>query len=532
MQLEGFLYQACSILGKENVFTDDASIQRYGRTTLPSAPQPVAITSPSTTEEVIALVNAARTHNVPLYPISRGKNWGYGDACPVQEGHVIIDLGRMNRIIEVNSDLAYAVIEPGVTQFQLFEFLRENNIQLWFDCSGAGPQASIVGNTLERGFGHTPYGDHFLNTAGMEVVLGDGRLLRTGYGHYTNATSTHVFKWGIGPYLDGLFSQSNFGIVTRMGVWLMKRPESFRAFFFSVPNDADLQLVIERMRPLRLQGTIRSTVHIANAIRVVSSYNRYPWEETKGRTPLPDEIMKKMCSQGRFGAWNITGALYGTKSEVKANIREIKAAFRGLAHVQFVSDRLMTVGDIFRNTLKKLGILEHLQGMIISLKEVIRLLQGEPTELFLHGTLWRAKGTEHPASLDPLDNNAGIMWISPILPMTADHATKLLDIISPVFNKFGFEPLITISLITERAMVCVTTISYDREDPDEGQKAMKCYNELFEKVISAGYIPYRCGNQSMKKLGLTSEVYWDVVNDLKKTLDPGGILSKGHYQPY
>ena len=130
----------------------------------------------------------------------------------------------MNRILDVNTELAYAVVEPGVTQEQFYQYLQSNRIPLWMDVTGAPPDASLVGNTLERGFGYSPYGDHFLSTCGMEVVLADGRILRTGFGHYEHGKARNVFKWGVGPYLDGIFTQSNYGIVTKMGIWLMPKP--------------------------------------------------------------------------------------------------------------------------------------------------------------------------------------------------------------------------------------------------------------------------------------------------------------------
>src|SRR3546814_5448318 len=107
-------------------------------------------------------------------------SWGYGGACPGTAGTVILDLSRMNRIREVDPALAYAVIEPGVTQGQLSEHLRAQGIALWPDCTGAGPDTSIVGNILDRGFGHTPYGNRAQYISGLEIVLADGRVLRTG----------------------------------------------------------------------------------------------------------------------------------------------------------------------------------------------------------------------------------------------------------------------------------------------------------------------------------------------------------------
>src|ERR1051326_5725039 len=100
----------------------------------------------------------------------------------------------MHRILEVNTELAYAVIEPGVTQQQMCDYLRSRNLPLWLDVTGAGPDASLVGNTLERGFGHSPAGDHFQMSAGYEIVMPNSTLLKTGFGHYENAEAAHVFK--------------------------------------------------------------------------------------------------------------------------------------------------------------------------------------------------------------------------------------------------------------------------------------------------------------------------------------------------
>src|SRR5439155_6009065 len=101
--------------------------------------RPAAVLYPVSTEEVQQIVRIAAKYETPLYPISRGNNWGYGDACAVSDNQVIVDLRRMNKIIEVNAELAYAVVEPGVTQQQLYEHLRDNNIPLLLDVTGAGP---------------------------------------------------------------------------------------------------------------------------------------------------------------------------------------------------------------------------------------------------------------------------------------------------------------------------------------------------------------------------------------------------------
>jgi 4-cresol dehydrogenase (hydroxylating) len=177
----------------------------------------------------------------------------------------------MNRIVDFNEDLL-CHLEPGVTQTQLYEFLRERGSALWMDATGSSPRCSIIGNTVERGFGHTPHGDHFANVCGLEVVLANGDWLRTGFGRFANANAAPVYRWGVGPYLDGLFTQSNLGIVTQMTVWLMPAPEYFQAFF-SIAEDSQLQALVDTLRAAASRR--HSYVALFISVMTIRSFPRY-----------------------------------------------------------------------------------------------------------------------------------------------------------------------------------------------------------------------------------------------------------------
>src|SRR5690349_3340027 len=157
-----------SIVGNEYVVHDAVNVQRRSQDIIPSARTPVAFVYPGSVEEMVALVKLANEYRLPLWPVSKGKNWGYGAATPAQDGAIVIVLERLNRIIEVNQDLAYVVIEPGVTYRQLHTYLRDHNIPLWLDCTDGPADGSVMGNALERGVGETDYGDHFGNICGLE----------------------------------------------------------------------------------------------------------------------------------------------------------------------------------------------------------------------------------------------------------------------------------------------------------------------------------------------------------------------------
>ncbi|MGH9581395.1 MAG: FAD-binding oxidoreductase, partial [Bryobacteraceae bacterium] len=220
------------LLGQEFVECGAAALDRAETATFATTRKIGAILRPGSREEVAECLKIANRFETPLYPISTGKNWGYGSRVPPSNGCVLLDLGRLNRIADFDEDLGYVTVEPGVTQGRLFEFLQERRSSLWMDATGSSPDCSLIGNAMERGFGHTPYGDHAAHVCGFEVVLPTGETIRTGAARFEQSAAAAVSRWGVGPSLDGLFSQSNLGVVTRMTIWLMPRPEAFEAFFF------------------------------------------------------------------------------------------------------------------------------------------------------------------------------------------------------------------------------------------------------------------------------------------------------------
>ena len=141
---------------------------------------------------------------------------------------MVLDLKRMNRILEVNEQNAYALVEPGVSYFDLYRYIQEKGLKLWVDVPDPG-WGSPIGNSLDRGGGYLmpEYRNHFDSHCGMEVVLANGEVMRTGMGALPGAKTWQQYKSGFGPWIDGMFSQSNFGVVTKMGFWLMPEPDAY-----------------------------------------------------------------------------------------------------------------------------------------------------------------------------------------------------------------------------------------------------------------------------------------------------------------
>jgi 4-cresol dehydrogenase (hydroxylating) len=516
------------IVGQENIITDASELKQAATTTFSTQQKISIIIRPGDRAEVQECVKLAGQDSIPIYPISGGKNWGYGSRVPTTDGCILLDLSRLDRIVDFNEELAYVTIEPGVTQRQLYQFLQERGGKLWMNATGSSLDSSLIGNTLERGFGHTPYGDRFATVSDMEVVLPTGECIHTGLGRFTNAKATPVYRWGLGAYVDGLFTQSNFGIVTKATMWLMPAPEYFQAFYFSIDRDQDLPELINALRPLRLNGTIRSAVHIANSYKVLSSIRQYPWEEAAGVTPLPQAVMNNFARTWDFGAWNGSGGLYGTKKQVAEARRLIKQSIRGkVRKLQFLDDNKLKLAEkIARQYQMVTGL--NLPEMLKLIKPVYGLMQGIPTNTQLKSTYWRKKSPP-PAETNPDRDGCGLIWCAPVAPLDGNCAEEINQIVTEIASQYHFEPLISLTMLTERCLGCIIAIAYDRDLPGEDTKAINCDRAMLTRLNQAGYYPYRLGIQDMEMLTSGETSYQNFLQQIKRAIDPQQILAPKRY---
>src|SRR4051812_15583275 len=136
------------VVGKDNVFSGDQLTpyaDPYSIGNDDDAHAASAAVAPETTEQVQAIVKLANQYQVPLWPVSCGKNHGYGGASPRMAGTVVLDLNRMNRVLEINADSGHALVEPGVSYFDLYRHIQEKGYKLWLDVPDPG-WGSVLGN--------------------------------------------------------------------------------------------------------------------------------------------------------------------------------------------------------------------------------------------------------------------------------------------------------------------------------------------------------------------------------------------------
>ena len=277
---------------------------------------------PASVKQIRAILRIANEHRIPLWPISRGKNFGYGGAAPLAPGSVVLDLQRLNRILEVDEKHAYAVIEPGVSFFDLYEHLRARKSRLWMSVPGHG-LGSVVGNALERGFGFTPYGDNASKLCGLEVVLPSGDLVRTGMGAMSNSKTWRHYPYGFGPHWDPLFVQSNFGVVTQAGIWLMPEPEATMSVRINLPEADDIGWFVDAAAALRLRGVFEHPLLIGNYLRSAMVFSRRSdWCDGPG--PIGEQAARRIMKHFETGWWTADLKLFGYADVVRAQAEIVR----------------------------------------------------------------------------------------------------------------------------------------------------------------------------------------------------------------
>jgi amino acid adenylation domain-containing protein len=528
--LEAFLEEARQAIGAENVVIDERQRAAAETATFETSQRIPAIVRPSSTAEVQAIVRAARRHGAPLYPVSGGKNWSYGSRVPLKDGSVLLDLGRMDRIHEHDDKLGYVVVEPGVTMRKLADYLEAKGSRLMISVTGSSVDSSYLGNTLERGVGVGPNGDRFSSTCALEVVLPDGELLNTGFLRFPGARATHAARFGVGPYIDGLFTQSNLGIVTRMTAWLAPRPKSFQTFLGTISDPDRLPALVDALRELALAGVLRGTFALWNDYKYISAMKQYPWDEAGGKTPLPRDLLKKLLSSAKMGTWNVVGALYSaSKAHGEAERDIVKKTLKDkVDKLIFIDERLVGVGRALASPVQKLFRFD-LGDMLDRLYTKSSFL-GYPTGAPIAQSYWRKRAAA-PSEMDPDRDRCGVICAAPSIPFDGQAVVACARIIEEESLKASFEPNISLVCVNARQIDVIALIVYDRDTPGEDERAMACHDAMVRRLVAEGFVPYRLGVQSMSALPPAEGAYDRLVGSIKDLLDPDEILAPGRYIP-
>lgn len=476
------LKQLTEFVGAENVSSDVEDMIPYTRDAYSNIlRQQVMVPDfgvmPRTTEEVQKVIKLANQYLIPIYPRSYGAGIA-GSALPYKGG-IVIDLKRMNKIIEINEMTMTATIESGVTWDRLRLKAREKGLDT---IPIGGPyETSPVGNFQLTNI--TPYSSKYCmdRAVTLEAVLPNGEIIRTGsqcteIGHKLNP----YFRYAYGPDITGLFrgALGNFGIITKMVIRLrpMAEIENMTIYGFD-----DLKSALEAMRRIERLEITRSCQMSNKDIAIRFSMHPEEYKDKKARLKFASELPE----------YNLTIGLGGNAKLIKL-YEEIC-----FDEVKKQNGRIVNIeGE------KRQAWIETCEG---ASQKIIRMFE-------------------------PYGSFGTIIACTPISSVVGMNAT-----IKEIVKKYELKDYILESPLEPELLVipwdrCSTVyveheILYDPLVPEDISKATNCLRDCYVAMFSKFGGCHTIPNQTLLRRMMPS--YTSLLLGIKKLVDPNGLMLAG-----
>ncbi|WP_347058260.1 FAD-linked oxidase C-terminal domain-containing protein [Blastococcus sp. HT6-30] len=236
-----WLAELTDALGADGVLTDPDVTVGYARdqAMLASAGTPAAVVFPRCTEDVVAVMRIAARHGLPVVP--RGAGSGLAGASNAVDGGITVVMTRMDAVLEVSPADRLAVVQPGVVNKQLRDAVAGSG--LFYPPDPSSYDWCTIGGNLSTNSGGlccVKYGVTTDYVLGLEVVLADGRVLRTG---------RRTVKGVAGYDLARLFvgSEGTLGIITEATLALRPAPQRPVTLAATFATTAQTGQVVERV---------------------------------------------------------------------------------------------------------------------------------------------------------------------------------------------------------------------------------------------------------------------------------------------
>ncbi|MAT50838.1 MAG: hypothetical protein CMK32_06620 [Porticoccaceae bacterium] len=506
------------IVGTRHVLTDEASRAHYSRDLgyLPACDSELVV-QPGTIDELRAVVGCVTGAGRSVIP--RGGGMSYtGGYTPGSHRAVCIDTGRLDRIVEVNSDDRYVVVEAGCTWQALNEALKPGGLRTPFWGPFSGKYAT-VGGTLSQNavsYGSGLYGTAADSVLGLQVVLADGRLVTTGAGAHSAASP---FFRHFGPDMTGLFTADTgaFGIKATAVLKLIARPQVVRSYSYAfehLDNVLDAQIEIARLQ-------------VASDCYCFDPYNNADFERKGVTFEQRLSIAGTTARRGLRGVWEATKMAMAGKKVLRGVKYSLHLTLPGHSpgvvteHARLVDELCRKHGGIaITNTIP----VAHQAGAF----ENLRLVMMGPD-----GDIWLPTHGIFPASRLPEAVRAFDMLADQARPDLDQHGIRTAYTIVTTGQEFLFEPFLYWH--DEPGSVRLERIEPEfaeqwrdiPSDPARREMALSFREQIRDLFDQLGGLHLQLGRFYPYVSVIADPGLKDTVTAIKQALDPEGLMNPG-----
>ncbi len=431
---------------------------------------PDAVVHAEGVDDVRRVLAFAVRERVPVVPVVNNTNVG-GLAIP-EKGGIVLELGRMNRILEVNEADQYLVIEPGVTWKQVRELLDAKCPSLRFGYSLSPPESSVMANCLMDGLTNLSllHGPTTEWVNGVEAVLTTGETVRTGIGALGTLWCTNSPM----PDLTGLFlnMHGTTGVVTKLAVqaWPNRK---FRRRFFAPCRDA------------------RRALELCAAL---------------AREALMDDI-------GGI-SWSIARQLFGVRRPAGRGTGEPEVWVL-LDFSSNFEEEFRLKESLLRRQVRQSGAAEEL----IDLGDLVRLLPAF------------APFADLPARFSFLldHGGGGLTWIGSYGPCSRWPEGWAAGV--EVMARFGFPPSVVVRPMRGAHFGVLRFITtFDKSKPDEVAQVREMNAAICDAIVPLGFVPYKTPPWVVRRFADRIDAgFMSVLRRVKEAMDPHHVLNPGKW---
>ena len=422
----------------------------------------------NTVEQIQSIMRLANREKIPVVPFTAGSN--IGGLCIPERGGILLDLKRMNKIIRIDTESHYAIIEPGVSHAQLAMELYKHKLR-WSWPVGP-PTGSVSSNMLCHGIGGMSgrYGLASEEVTSMEVVLPTGELVRVGSCAIQEDAWHSLLPL---PQLDGLFKGwlGSSGIVTKIGTRVHPIPPLLKVFTVSTRNMEDMTSYMVNLGNYEICDDLTAVSWWLSQVPIP-----YPYK------PKPDAAPE----------WYCFGATYSWTQKEKEAREEI---WQNVLDEEKKKGTSIEYADYPEEALKARTQLPS--RIVGSTKNYTKMAGG--------GISW--PGTFTPANKwAPVYNK----WKEILIDHKLSPATRATN-----YRGVHYGML--------RAM-----IPFKKQSPEETENARHAIVECLKVDLDAGGIPYKPPVDFAIEINKRAHPgYLSLLKQVKQLLDPNDIMNPG-----